>query len=267
MATLIPFLQDGLVLDFDGDRMTATVPYHITDLVTPPGGDPLDQLAEAMEVAGVPEYETSRNLLGRTIYARRYRIGAWGDTDAELFVTWVEDETALGGTGTVVEVGSTVEVSESDFDAIERDKDWDDRTPMVVTWDPASTGAPSAGTDQPVRLPYFAGKPFRRYTKTISEDPGGMAEDFVGAVNLSPWKGYPAYSVLCMAIIGRNAGEGFSTNFDFAIDKKNLWAGVGRFVDPTTGRVVQVTNAQVAGRNGIKDFQMQVAREFNALPI
>lgn len=269
MASLLPFLIDGLSIDFDGTRLSATVPYHVTDLTTPAGGDPLDRLAEAMSVAGVPAPGDHRELLGRDIYALRYRIAAWSDADAELHVTFAEDEAVLGGTGIETEVGSTLELGETDFEASERIKAWNLRTPMYVLWDPGAAGAAvdAVANRQAARLPYFAGKPFRRYTKTISEDPGEMAETFVGRVNESAWKGYPIHSVMCVAIVGRNAGEGFRTTFDFAIDRITLHRQVARARDKTTGDFVAVTNAQAAAYNGIKDFQVQLEADFNALPV
>ena len=268
-ASIDPYLQDGMVIDFDGVRLSATVPYHVKDLETPVGGTALDRLAEAMSVAGVPAPGDDIDLLGRTLYANRYRIGAWSDADAELLVTWVEDEGAAAGLGTEIEVGTTAEIGETDFDATERAKAWANRTPMYVQWDPSSAGAPGGSSPKyGMRLPYFAGKPFRRYTKTLGYDPGALSEDYATYTNVSTWKGYPPETVLCMSIVGRNAGNGgFRTTFDFAIDRLTLWRGVGRVRDIVTGEFVAVTNAQLAAYNGAKDFQVQGQAEFNNLPI
>lgn len=268
MPTLIPDLTDGLRIEFDGTRLSATVPYHVADLdITT---DKVQMLAQAMSVAGVPAPGTSMELEGRTLYAMRYSVGAWSDADAELIVTWVEDEAAMGGVGTEVEVGSTLEQGETDFTAEERAKPFLERSPMYVLWNPAVDGATVDSSEfrQHVRLPYFAGKPFRRYTKTLSEDPGALAEEFVGATNSTAWKGYEPEQVLCMGIVGRNAGNGgFRTTFDFAIDKELLWHQIGRARDRATGEFVAVTNAQLAGGNGIDEFVVQKQADFNDLPI
>lgn len=267
-ASIIDFLTDGLVIEFDGTRMSVTVPIHVKDLDTPAGGSPVDLLAEALTVAGMPEPGDGLLISGRNVYARRYRIGAWANADAEVIVTYVEDDSAIGGTGAIIEGGSTLEQSETDFESAERRKPWAERTPMSVLWDPSSDGAPTAAAEeQAVRLPYFAGKPYRRYIKTLSEDPSALAEQFVGAVNNAVWKGYPVESVLCMSITFQNAGEGFRTTFDFAIDRDTRWRQIGRARDRTTGEFVTITNVQLANYNGAKDFVVQLVENFDNLPV
>src|SRR4051812_6740032 len=96
-ASIVDFVTDGLVIEFDGTRMSATVPIHVKDL-TAASGDPLDLLAEAMNAAGMPTPGSGRNILGRDVYAQRYRIGAWANADAEVLVTFVENVTSIGGT-------------------------------------------------------------------------------------------------------------------------------------------------------------------------
>jgi hypothetical protein len=270
-ASLDTHLVQGLEINFDGTRMSATVPYFIKDLETPAGGDPLDLLAEALEVTGVPAYGDSKVIKGRTVYAYRFRVTAWADSDAELQVTFVEDNAGgPSGINSEIEVGSTIEIAESDFEGSERVKPWNERSPLWVGYNPeVDVGEAAFASDQRqyVRLPYFAGKPFRRYTMTLGEDPGPLAENFVGATNSVPWNGYDVNEVLCMGIVGRNAGQGFRTTFDFGIDRVTKWMQVARYKDPATGDPVKVTNNQVAARNGIKDFVMQVPRDFHTLPI
>lgn len=270
MATLVPYLTEGFEFNFDGSKLSARVPYFLEDLETDAGGDAMDLLAEAFDVPGFPQYDDSKVIRGRTIYARQFSVRAWADNDAEVLVTWVEDDTAIGGIGTEIEVGTSYEMAETDFDAANRELPWAERTPMYVLWNPAVDGATVDSEEfrQAVRLPYFAGKPFRRYTKTISEDPGELSEQYATFTNSSPWKGYPEETVLCLSIVGRNAGNGgFRTTFEFAIDRVTKWRAVGRARDKATGDFVALTNAQVAGYNGISDFVVQGSKDFNDLPI
>lgn len=206
---------------------------------------------------------------GLELFARDFNLDPWGDADAFLNVAYREDETALGGSGVEIETGTIVELGETDFDATNQLLPWAERTPMYIVWNPAVDGASVDSKEFRVgaRLPCFIGKPFRRYTKTLSSDPGILSETYTAHVNRTAWKGYPPESVLCMGIVGRNSGEGFRTTFDFAIDRITLWRQIFRATNKRTGLPEPLTPAQVAGYNGIKDFLTQKTIDFNALPI
>ena len=272
-VSTITHLTEGLTLDFDGERMSVTVPYHVKDLEELSGGtnDPVMRLAAALRAPDVPIPGTKITIEGRELFSRKYRLGAWSVADAEVIVTYVENITSFGGSTTEIEVGTTTELGESDFDAANQIKPFIEREAMFVLWEKGRQGAPVDGGSGVqkvgVRLPTYIGKPFRRYTKVLSDDPGPMSEIYVSRVNNATWKGYPAETVLCLSIIGSNTGSGWRTSFDFAIDREAKWRQVFRVTDTETGEFVPVTVAQAAAGNGIKDFLMQPTQDFSALPI
>ena len=271
MPSVEPYLSSGMRIRYDSDRMTVTVPYHVKDIEDPGENNPVLRLAAAVNVTGVPPPGDRLLVQGREVFARGYDIASWSNADAELVVTYSENEGTFDGDGIEIEVGTVAELGETDFDAANQIVPWAERVPMYVLYEPGKQGAPVEGGSGVekigVRLPTFVGKPYRRYTKTLGEDPGLLSEQFTRFVTKTTWKGYPPETVLCMSIVGRNAGQGFRTTFDFAIDRETKWRQVFRVTDQDTGEYVNLTKEQVAGLNGIKNFLTQPTKEFSQLPI
>jgi hypothetical protein len=218
----------------------------------------------------IPRSNERLIMASQVVYAKSFEVVASADADAELRVGYVN--TPLSGFDNVVmETGTTYEQDETDWDAENVVKPFNQRTPMYFLYDPQRQGTPNDTPDtrHAVRLPVLTGKSFVRYTKTISKDPRIYSERFCSPpkTNNRPWKGYATETVLALQIVGRNAGQGWSTMFDFAVDKIGHFRQVGRVRDPQTGEPIPLTQQQVSQNNGIKEFTVQPKENFSLLPI
>jgi hypothetical protein len=250
--------------------------FHIKDL----GGTGLNRFLSVWNLLGttlqgdgglvtLPRDNERVIIGGREVWAKVFDVKPWGDADAILTVDYREDNTELSGfDGVEMEVGTTVEQDETDFTGEQADKPFHQRTPMYILYDPTATGRPqdTEANRKAVRLPKWVGKSFRRYTKTVGEDPGPMSEFYASRTNSTTWKGYPPETVLCMSIVARNAGRGWRATGDFAIDRTGRFRQIGRAKDETTGEPIPLTQQQVANANGIDEFRVQGSANFNALP-
>lgn len=205
----------------------------------------------------------------RAVLAKEFDLEPWGDADAILSVAYREDPTDLSGIpGVELESGTTLELDETMFTGDEREKPFNQRSTMYLLYEAGKNGRPADTTANrvPVRLPVWVGKSFRRFTKTLGEDPAPLGETFASMTNSVTWKGYPPETVLCLSIVGRNAGQGWRTTGDFAIDKIGKFRQVGHAKDDKTGEPVVLTPQMIASANGIDEFRVQGRRNFNVLP-
>jgi hypothetical protein len=260
--------------------LTLTRGFHIKDLA---GGSGADLFMQAWNLLGttlqgeggpvtLPRPSEGMIIGGREVFANDINIDPWPPADATLTVTYNEDNTELSGFDNVeVETGTTYETDETDFAASEWGKPFNERKTMYLLYDPDRDGPPSDLTKyrHDIRAPILVGKSFRRMTKTLGEDPAPLGERFCSPpkTNKTTWKGYPPETILCLSIVGRNAGRGWRTTFDFAVDKVGKFRHVARVTDKETGLPIPLRPIDVANRNGIDEFVVQPQDNFNALPL
>ena len=280
MPTVIEDLSEGLrsrVADEAGNTLTRV--FQFKDLT----GNGIDRFLSAWNLLGttmtgdsgivtIPRANEGIIFAGRTVFAKEFDLEPWPPSDAVLTVGYREDNTDLSGIdGVEIETGTTYEQDETDFDAENIVKPFSSRVPMYLLYNPDIQGATvdSAEFRKAVRLPMLTGKSFKRFTKTLGEDPSALSERFCSPpkTNRTLWKNYPPETALCLSIVGRNAGQGWRTTFDFAIDRIGKFRQIGRVRDETTGQLIPLSQQNVAGRNGIDEFIVQPQDNFSALPI
>jgi hypothetical protein len=119
-------------------------------------------------------------------------------------------------------------------------------------------------------VPILLPKPVLNYNRdeAISEDAfAAKADTYVGCTNSIAWKGWPAKTVLCLAILGRKGGDGImAASYQFARDKHGF-KQIARVIDPSTGQPVTPDAAQVSGGNGVKEVIVQGEADFNGLAL
>jgi hypothetical protein len=273
MPTVVEDLSDGLKLTLRDGGYVLTRVFHCEDLI---GANPIEIFASALKMTAggpahfggnVPDYDDLQIVNGVELYAREFDVEPFSAADATVTVNYLQVVQTTAGFGpTQLEVGSTVEQGETEFNYIERAKPFAARTPITITWDKANDTPGANAKKQTPKVPFFFGKGVRRFVREQSTNPESQAELYVGRTNSNSWRGLGTDMAMCVDIHGRNSGNGiWVTNYDFAIDREGLFRQVARAVDPETGEPVWINAARIATRNGIDEIITQFRADFNAL--
>jgi hypothetical protein len=268
-------LSDGLKLSLrGGSGLAVTRIFHCKELQ---GTTPIETFASALKLTAaglahtggnVPAFDDILIVNGVELHAREFDLDPFPPVDATVTVNYLQVDPIVAGFGpTIIEVGSSVEESSTEFSADEAVKPYALRTPLVLLWDRSSAGAPGASAEKKSpRVPYFAGKSVRRYTRQQSTNPETIADVVVGCTNSTTWKGLPQDAAMCVEYTGRYSGDGIWTiNAGFAVDRNGLFRQVARAIDSTSGEPVFLTQAQFAASNGAQVVRVQQRFDFNAL--
>jgi hypothetical protein len=273
-------LSEGLKLKEDENgRYSLTRVFHCSNLV---GASPVEIFAQALTLtsaAGAPAH-TGGNIPaagevltvnGHKLYVRNRDLDPFPPNSAGVEVGYTEANLSIAGYGpTIIEVGSTVEQGETEFDYLNLAKPFAQRTPIEVLWDKANDTPGAGAKKQTPRVPIFTGKAVRRYRRQQSVNPESLADAYVGRTNSAGWKGLAADQALCVGISGVNTNSGaglWDCSFEFAVDKIGLFRQIARAVDPDTGLPVWLNAARVAAGNGLKEIIVQGRVDFNALAL
>jgi hypothetical protein len=262
-------LVDGMKSRINADGLIELTRVFFAYNLENPGGPEVNRFLSAYGLAQIPKYEDELLFMDRTLVVAGIELEPWPPADAIVTVDYLEDDSGPSGIGAVEkEAGSTLEFGETDFDAENLLLPYAERTPIEVEYDFAAAGAPGPLASRAnVRVPIYLPRASRTYTRQESTDPGLIAEFYVGRTNRTEWHGYPPETVLCLAIVGRNFGQGWRTTYEFAIDRIEKFRQYARFRDPTTADYPALTTAQLAANNGIKEVIVQDTAEFNDLDI
>jgi hypothetical protein len=198
------------------------------------------------------------------MYANGFDVQPWGESDAIVIVEFNTTKRGnfdvVGFGPTIKELGSTAEQEETEFDYENLQLPFGQRTPIKVTYNGKTTG-------QPIRVTRFAGKPVMTFIREQTIDPEDLAREYVSFVNSTPWRGYDAGTILCVAIVGRDEGTGiWKTTYQFAHSKYG-WKQYARYIDDTTHLPPELTPADLSNSNGITEVTVQGEKDFTALNI
>jgi hypothetical protein len=269
-------LIEGLRLRLSNGKLQMTRKFEARALT----GTASERLAQALTLTSVGTAHTGVNLPvdgetftvgGVTLYANDFDVEPWADADAYISVTYTTDKRGVDVAGygpRTKEVGSTLELGETDFDWANLQLPYASRTRIQVSYDPSSAGAPGANAKTvDVRVPRWFNKSVRIYTNEQTVDPEGQADDFVGMVNSALFDGQPAGTLLCVSITGRYSGDGrWVRRVEIARDPMGF-KQYPRYIDPQTGQAPALTTAQIAASNGIAEAEVQGEANFTLLNI
>jgi hypothetical protein len=274
MPTVVEDLSDGLKLTLRDGGYVLTRVFHCEDLI---GANPIEIFASALKMTAggpahfggnVPDYDDLQIVNGVELYAREFDVEPFSAADATVTVNYIQTSPIISGFGpTIIEVGSTLEVADTEFSADQLTLPWDQRTPIEVLWDRSVSGQPGANAEkQTPRVPAFVGKAARRYIREQSTNPETIAESVVGRTNLTTWKGLPQDAAMCVEYVGRYSGDGrWTVNAAFAVDREGLFRSVARAIDSQTGQPAYVNQLDVQFENGIKVVRTALRYDFNSL--
>jgi hypothetical protein len=267
-------LSDGLKLSLrGGSGLAVTRIFHCKELQ---GSTPIETFASALKLTAaglahtggnVPAFDDILIVNGVELHAREFDLDPFPPVDATVTVNYLQVDPIVAGFGpTQLEVGSSVEQGETEFNYIERAKPYTLRTPITITWDKQNDTPGANAKKQTPRVPVFYGKGVRRFIREQGTNPESIAELYVGRTNSTSWRGLGAEQAMCIDIHGRNSGNGiWVTNYDFAIDREGKFRQVARATDPETGEPVWVNAARIASKNGIDEIIVQFQADFNGL--
>jgi hypothetical protein len=257
-----------------GSGLAVTRIFHCKELQ---GTTPIETFASALKLTAaglthtggnVPAYDDILIVNGVELHAREFDLDPFPPVDATVTVNYLQVDPIVAGFGpTIIEVGSTLEIADTEFDADQLSLPWAQRTPIEVIWDPSVSGAPGANAEkQTPRVPAFVGKATRRYTREQATNPETIADSIVGRTNLTTWKGLPQDAAMCVEYTGRYSGNGvWTVNAAFAVDREGLFRSVARAIDPQTGLPAYVNQLDVQFENGIKVLRTALRYDFNSL--
>jgi hypothetical protein len=272
-------LVDGLKVGRRDGKWFMSQRYEATGLT---GANVKEMLAQALDLTATGTAHTGDNLpvdgeedtFGtKKVYANHFDVEPWGVNDAYVTVTWTDKKRGnfdVVGFGPVVkEVGATVEEIQTDFDYANLLLPLAQRQRIQVSYDELVEGPPT-GTAKVIDatgVRRFHGRAVLNFTREQTVDPETMAPLYVAFTNLNTWRGYPRGTVLCLSIIGRNAGDGiWSTSYSFAVDRLGF-KQYARYTVPETGHAPRLSVAQIAGQNGITEVVVQGEVDFSGMQL
>jgi len=272
-------LADGFSISRKNGRLVMTRTFFAINLT---GATPPERLAQALLLhagtgaaehtgANLPDDGDEVEINDKTLSANDFAVSPWGAADAEIRVTYTEDlrDQDFAGYGpTIKEVGATVEEEETDFDYANLQLPLDQRTRIKVRYDPDASPPSGSSTEkkaQDARVRRWRGRPVIIFTREQSHDPEDLAADYVSMINSAVWRGYAAGTVLCISILGRNAGDGkWVTTYQFAVDKHGF-KQYARWIDPETGLPPSLLTFMIGHQNGITEVTVQGEANFAGL--
>lgn len=212
----------------------------------------------------IPDRWEQINVRGITLWCKSRDADPWPPTDAVVTANYDSESPPVAGFApATIEVGSTLEQAETVFDADNLKLPFASR--VMISVDPPSA---YAGADpQYPSVPILVPKPSIVITREQSSSPEWMADRFVGKRNSINWRGYAPGTVLCLSICGRNGGDGiYVSTFCFARDPLGKFLQVMRWKDALGGFPI-LTAADISGRKGIREVDVQGMDDFNAMSI
>ena len=265
MATVDTNLADGIEYAEDPDtgRITYALIYFVNDLDP---GDPVDLINQALSL--VPARLAAGPIAG-TYVVRREPI-PFGATDCEVRVYFASPAPgSFLGDPPRIRVSTQAIQSETDFDAANRQLPIASRQIATVFYDPNSADTPDSPLKSNPRLPYYAARSVRTYTKRMNSDPQTLSEAYVARVNSDSWKGFAPHTLLCLEIVGDSddGGSTFLVTFTFAVDKVEKFQVAARYVDQVTGQSPTLKDTQIQNGNGLKLFDVQYEAAYAGLPL
>ncbi|GAH41300.1 unnamed protein product, partial [marine sediment metagenome] len=98
-------------------------------------------------------------------------------------------------------------------------------------------------------------------TRTETEDPDSKADTYVGKLNAGTFRGKPAKTVRCNAIVGtsRDSGETYQTRYEF--ERAEDWRKTLAYRDPETGR----PPSDLIEGTGLKQYEVYDTANFGGL--
>lgn len=281
MATAEP-IAEGLMIRRSPAGFEASEQFMVTGCT---GATQREMLATAFGATSLPAYNSSMVVTAvgmsaaQTLYAKEFSASVWGNEDAVVTVNWRPPGVGSGGGGlpasqVLIDVSTTLEQTETDFDAANRALPFTSRVPITVRYDPSSNGAPATvGTATAYSVVKNASvrglfpRSTITYTTTENTDPSAESRAYVGRTNNATWKGLIANSMICMAITGRSNDGGltYQVTRTFAYDPDDLWQQVATIT--VDGERPGLTPAQVQNQNGVKRVIVQGEADFSLLPI
>lgn len=262
MPTVSSGLSENLRFTEDPDtgRITYIERYEVTDL-TP--GTPAALFAQALAL--VPARGTAGPIVGTVVVQRIPE--AWGATDCYIDVVY--QTPAIGGIGDPpqITIQTSLQQSESDFDAANLALPFGSRTPITVKYDQSSNGAPGPSPlSQSVRVPVLQPRSVVTFTRTINYNPAAESWVYVGKKNADVFLGEAIGTFLCLEMTAEAVTSSrWRQQISFAYDPIEKFQQVARWVNPTTGVAPELTAAQVNGQNGIKLIDVQGSVNFAPL--
>lgn len=268
-------LTDGLQLGLrDGEKIFLTRSFFAKDLE---GATPVEVFASALNLPGIPEPGEFITIFGRRVYPTDYDLEPWPPNDAAVRVGYSERNLSISAGENfglcTVSGGTSVRQIETEFDATNLAKPFLQREPIWVAYDPSQTGAPEfveppsgetvyQGGSVPAFIP-DSSVTFTRFERTY---PGGRSREYAGKRNAAAYEGCAAGTLLMWSVTFQQIrGDLFQTSYTMVYDPYGFWNQVLRYIDPLTGYPPKLTQAQLAGQNGVKEIITQPSVSFAAL--
>jgi hypothetical protein len=201
-------LSDGLKLSLrGGSGLAVTRIFHCKELQ---GSTPIETFTSALKLTAaglahtggnVPAFDDILIVNGVELHAREFDLDPFPPVDATVTVNYLQVDPIVAGFGpTQLEVGSSVEQGETEFNYIERAKAYTLRTPITITWDKQNDTPGANAKKQTPRVPVFYGKGVRRFIREQGTNPESIAELYVGRTNSTSWRGLGAEQAMCIDI-------------------------------------------------------------------
>jgi hypothetical protein len=262
MSGVATAIRESLRITRGDGGYVCTQAYLIASLSS--AGTGLALLATAINASGLPIYGDSFAIDGRTVWVRNIDYEPWGDTDGQATVTWQEQGNwTVPGIATL-EVTTSLEQAQTDFDATNRALAIPSRVPLIVYYNPltsaATTSNPQSGSVS-LYIPRYA----FNYTIKETTDPSATAAALVGKTNSGTFHGLAAGTVLCTEISGRYESGWYSNRYSFAYDPADKWQQILRW-KRLDGTYPSLSNAQIAASNGLLIVTPQGSASYASLP-
>lgn len=266
-------LIDGLSVSRSADGYKLTRVFHCKDLT---GTTPTDVIVQALSLtstgtshtgANIPEQWEAFTFGGRSFWCKDADAVPWSTNDAIVTCTYDTISPPVAGFGPLqIEVGASLEQSETDFDFENLQLPFASRSPITV-FAPLDI----AEEEQSVRVPIYVPKACLIITRQESSSPEPRSDGWVGWTNSDTFRGYAANTVLMLDIRGRNGGDGiWNTTYWMARDPLGKWKQIARWRN-TDGTFPKLTPADLAGGGdigigyGIREVIVQGSKAFGPL--
>lgn len=232
------------------------------------GSTPQKRLYSALTAPGMPQRGDLADIPG--VFCQHREAAPWGDTDAIVVLTFkgfppIQDN-LMGGIPQRVEIGVSLSQEETEFDADNRAKPFNQREPIRVTYQ--ANGSTSSDA-QTVTVPVLIPRPTYVFERWTTKNPGEKARKLVGRVNRDAWRGIVAEGALCTSITGVST-DGEKTwleRTEIAVDEIDKFRQVARYRDRNTGTLPELSKSDIESENGVKHVSVQSREDFNLLEL
>ena len=231
-------------------------------IVTGMSGDGDARVINAMTVTGMPEI-LDVHPVESSVFLKEITLIELTNAEVKFKLTYRPPST--GSSSFVpdsLEVGASVQQTETNKDKNDTEmhtsyiykagtKRSRHDTPLLVDDPPVIAGA---------KVPIFLPQNTYSIQKLESSSPKTKAMNYVGKINSSEFDGYPAKSLMCMAIVGRSNDGGSNYNVTYRFQyKANTWVQEVIFIKDD-GKPAYPTDA-----NSKKNYDIYDEINFNSL--